>query len=87
MLLSHEYGLHTSLTNRDQLYYYKLEESTDSYFFYLGSVVLYKAQNYLIDFFYNVEGLTLYSLYYNYFNLSNVYSGAFYSQNFSTLNN
>jgi hypothetical protein len=44
MLLSNEYGLSSSNLNRDQLYYYRLEDSTDSYFVYVTSALSYQAK-------------------------------------------
>jgi hypothetical protein len=44
MLLSNEYGIRHSNLNREQLYYYQLEDSVDSYFLYLALVYLHKGK-------------------------------------------
>lgn len=44
MLLSNEYGLTSSSLSRDQLYYYRLEDSTESYFVYMTFVLSYNVK-------------------------------------------
>jgi len=79
MLLSNEYGLSTASLSRDQLYYYRLKTSTDSYFVYITFAYIYSLKQWFIAAFYNLSGATLYTTFFNYFILSSTYFGAFWS--------
>jgi len=45
MLMAFEYGLYSLPTDRDQLYYFYLEETTDNYAYYLIQVWVHKFYN------------------------------------------
>jgi heme/copper-type cytochrome/quinol oxidase subunit 1 len=45
MLLSYEYGLSSSTLNRTQLYYFHLEETTQSYWLYMFYCLTYRVKN------------------------------------------
>lgn len=47
MLMAFEYGLYSLPTDRDQLYYFYLEETTDNYAYYLVQVAIHKFYNFI----------------------------------------
>jgi hypothetical protein len=77
MLLSFEYGVGLTPAAREQLYYTSLENSTDSYGYYLLHVGVNSLYNFFMSFFYTFSEIPL-----NFINLSNLYflTGAFSGQ-------
>lgn len=77
MLLSFEYGVGLSSSAREQLYYTQLENTTDSYSYYLLNVAVNYLYNYLMSFFYTFNEIPL-----NFVNVSNLYflTGSFSGQ-------
>jgi hypothetical protein len=68
MLLSFEHGIGLTPAAREQLYFTSIENSTDSYSYYLLHVAINSLYNFMISFFYNYHEIPL-----NFINISNIY--------------